>query len=98
MWRKVVEWKFRSLKALRSPLSQPSSPDLLHQPIITYRRVTLQRSYYILRIPKFYVDYLGGAKVWQLELGNDKIILRPVKEFNFKELRGSYRIRIASPR
>jgi hypothetical protein len=98
MWRKVVEWKFRSFKALRSPLSQPSSPDLLHQPIITYRRVSACKSYYILRIPKFYVDYLGGAKVWQLELGNDKIILRPAKEFNFKELRGSYRIRIAGSR
>jgi len=98
MWRKAIERKFRSFKALRSPLSQPSSPDLLHQPIITYRRVTPQRSYYILRIPKFYVDYLGGARVWQLELGNDKIILRPAGEFDFKELRGSYRIRIAGSR
>jgi len=74
------------------------SPDLLKQPIVVYRRASFFGSYYIFRIPSFFVEYLGSPKLWRIELGKDRIVLRPAGEYELKELRGTYVVYIRPTR
>ena len=71
-----------------------ASPDLLKQPIVVYRRASFYGSYYVFRIPTFFVEFLGSPKVWRIELGRDRIVLRPAGEYELRELRGTYVVRV----
>ena len=71
-----------------------ASPDLLKQPVVVYRRASFFGSYYVFRIPSFFVEFLGSPRVWRVELGKDRIVLWPAGEYELKELRGTYVIRV----
>jgi len=83
-----------SVRRFGDARGRPASPDLLKQPIAVYRRASFFGSYYVFRIPSFFVEFLGSPKVWRVELGKDRIVLRPASEHEFKELRGTYVIRV----
>lgn len=74
------------------------SPDLLKQPIVVYRRASFFGSYYVFRIPSFFVEFLGSPKVWRIELGKDRIVLRPAGEYELRELKGTYVVRVRPSR
>ena len=87
-----------SAKRIGDARGRPASPDLLKQPIVVYRRASFFGSYYIFRIPSFFVEYLGSPKLWRIELGKDRIVLRPAGEYELKELRGTYVVYIRPTR